>query len=147
MIALFWVLCALVSFVIAAVAVGSVTGVQAQRPMRAVYVVEDAVDYVADHLPPDVAAQISYDDVRAVIEAHIAYMSRRGLASPRTFDTVADDLVVVDEDEPLAWVLGEVEDRDLSDEQVVIVLRAEGEFQRSIGAVGSALGDDPVGDE
>ena len=58
-----------------------------------------------------------------------------------------DDLVVVDEDEPLAWVLGEVEDRDLSDEQVVIVLRAEGEFQRSIGAVGSALGDDPVGDE
>lgn len=116
MIALFWVLCALVSFVIAAVAVGSVTGVQAQRPMRAVYVVEDAVDYVADHLPPDVAAQISYDDVRAVIEAHIAYMSRRGLASPRTFDTVADDLVVVDEDEPLAWVLGEVEDRDLSDE-------------------------------
>jgi hypothetical protein len=94
-----------------------------------------------------VAAQISYDDVRAVIEAHIAYMSRRGLASPRTFDTVADDLVVVDEDEPLAWVLGEVEDRDLSDEQVVIVLRAEGEFQRSIGAVGSALGDDPVGDE
>jgi hypothetical protein len=143
MIALFWVLCALVSFVIAAVAVGSVTGVQAQRPMRAVYVVEDAVDY----LPPDVAAQISYDDVRAVIEAHIAYMSRRGLASPRTFDTVADDLVVVDEDEPLAWVLGEVEDRDLSDEQVVIVLRAEGEFQRSIGAVGSALGDDPVGDE
>jgi len=40
-----------------------------------------------------------------------------------------------------------VEDRDLSDEQVVIVLRAEGEFQRSIGAVGSALGDDPVGDE
>ena len=74
-------------------------------------------------------------------------MSRRGLASPRTFDTVADDLVVVDEDEPLAWVLGEVEDRDLSDEQVVIVLRAEGEFQRSIGAVGSALGDDPVGDE
>ena len=27
------------------------------------------------------------------------------------------------------------------------VLRAEGEFQRSIGAVGSALGDDPVGDE
>lgn len=69
------------------------------------------------------------------------------MASPRTFDTVADDLVVVDEDEPLAWVLGEVEDRDLSDEQVVIVLRAEGEFQRSIGAVGSALGDDPVGDE
>ena len=53
----------------------------------------------------------------------------------------------VDGDEPLAWGLGEVEDRDLSDEQVVIVLRAEGEFQRSIGAVGSALGDDPVGDE
>ena len=142
MIALFWALCALVSFLIAAVAVGSVTGVQAQRPMRAVYVVEDAVTYVADNLPPDVAAQISYDDVRAVIEAQIAYMSRRGLASGRTFDTVADDLVVVDEDEPLAWVLGEVEDRDLSDEQVVIVLRTEAEFQRSIGAVGSALNDE-----
>ena len=142
MIPLFWALCALVSFLIAAVAVGSVTGVQAQRPMRAVYVVEDAVTYVADNLPPDVAAQISYDDVRAVIVAQIGYMSRRGLASGRTFDTVADDLVVVDEDEPLAWVLGEVEDRDLSDEQVVIVLRTEAEFQRSIGAVGSALNDE-----
>ncbi len=147
MIAVFWVLCALVSFLIAAVAVGSVTGVQAQRPMRAVYVVEDAVAYVADNLPPDVSAQISYDDVRAVIEAQIAYMSRRGLASGRTFDTVADDLVVVDEDEPLAWVLGEVEDRELSDEQVVIVLRTEGEFQRSIGAVGAALSDDSPSDE
>ena len=142
MIALFWALCALVSFLIAAVAVGSVTGVQAQRPMRAVYVVEDAVDYVADHLPPDLAAQISYDDVRAVIEAQIAYMSQRGLASGTTFDTVDDDLVVVDEDEPLAWVLGEVDDRDLTDEQVVIVLRIEADFQRSIGAVGPALSDE-----
>ena len=119
MIALFWVLCALVSFVIAALAVGSVTGVQAQRPLRAVYVVEDAVTYVADHLPDDVSAQVSYDDVRAVVDAQIGYLGRRGLASGRTFDTVADDLVVVDEDEPLAWVLGELEDRELTDDQVV----------------------------
>ncbi|MCB1026184.1 MAG: hypothetical protein R2704_16415 [Microthrixaceae bacterium] len=145
MIALFWLLSALVSFVIAAVAVGSVTGVQAQRPMRAVYVVEDAVTYVADHLPESVSAQVSYDDVRAVIDAQIAYLGRRGLASGRTFDTVDDDLVVVDEDEPLAWVLGELDDRELTDAQVVTILRTEAGYQRSIGAVGSALaGDDPA---
>ncbi len=144
MIALFWVLCALVSFVIAALAVGSVTGVQAQRPLRAVYVVEDAVTYVADHLPDDVSAQVSYDDVRAVVDDQIGYLGRRGLASGRTFDTVADDLVVVDEDEPLAWVLGELEDRELTDDQVVVILRAEAGYQRSIGAVGPPLAD---GDE
>ena len=85
MIALFWVLCALVSFVIAALAVGSVTGVQAQRPLRAVYVVEDAVTYVADHLPDDVSAQVSYDDVRAVVDAQIGYLGawRRGAPSTR----------------------------------------------------------------
>ena len=141
MIALFWVLCALVSFVIAALAVGSVTGVQAQRPLRAVYVVEDAVTYVADHLPDDVSAQVSYDDVRAVVDAQIGYLGRRGLASGRTFDTVADDLVVVDEDEPLAWVLGELEDRELTDDQVVVILRAEAGYQRGIGAVGPPLAD------
>lgn len=142
MVLLYWVLCTLVSFVIAALAVGSVTGVQSQRPMRAVYVVEDAVTYVADHLPEDVSAQVSYEDVRVVIDAQIAYLTRRGLASGRTFDTVDDDLVVVDEDEPLAWVLGELDDSDLTDTQVVTILRTEAGYQRSIGAVGSALPED-----
>ena len=100
---------------------------------------------VADHLPESVSAQVSYDDVRAVIDAQIAYLGRRGLASGRTFDTVDDDLVVVDEDEPLAWVLGELDDRELTDAQVVTILRTEAGYQRSIGAVGSALaGDDPA---
>jgi hypothetical protein len=119
--------------------VGSVTGEQASRPRRAVYVVEDAVAFTADHLPDEITATIGFDDVRAVIEAQIAYFGRRGVASGRTFDTVGDELVMVDEDEPLAFVLGEVEDRQLGDDVVVAVLSAEAAYRRTIGAVG-----DPV---
>ena len=143
MIWLFAALSALTTFVIASVAVGSATGRQAARVRRAVYDVDAAVTYVADHLPGDVTADISYDDVRAVLEMQIDDLRARGLATYRTDDRSGGELVVVSEDELLAQIIGrigELDDSDpgaaLSDEQVAEILHAEERYRRSIGGFG-----------
>jgi hypothetical protein len=132
------VLAALCCFVIAAVAIGSVTGSLARRPRRSVYDLEEAVDFVADRLPEDVTAELSYDDVRAVLLAHCDYLAEKGVASTKTADDIGTDLVVVPDDEPLAYIIGKVESQglDIPDERVVAVLDVEQDYYEAIGAIG-----------
>lgn len=143
MIWLFGALGALTTFMIAAVAVGAATGRQASRVRRAVYDVDAAVDYVADHLDGDVTADVSYDDVRAVLDMQIDYLRDKGVATYRIDDQAVGDLVVVSEDEPLARIIGLVghlaegqPGSELTDEQVAQILDAEEHYRRSIGGYG-----------
>ena len=96
-------LAALGTFVIAAVAVGSVTG-----------------DYLAD----------------------------KGVASAKTADEIGSGLVVVTDDEPLAYVLGRCEatSLDVSDAAVATILEVERGYYEAIGAIGPQVTgpDDPV---
>jgi hypothetical protein len=66
-------LAALGTFVIAAVAVGSVTGRLARSPRRSVYDLDEAVVFVSERLPDELTAELSYDDVRAVLGFHCDY--------------------------------------------------------------------------
>lgn len=137
-----WVVLAVLgTFVIAAVSVGVVSGSLAQRPRRSVYDLEEAVDFVADLLPDDMTAQISYDDVRSVLLFHCDYLAAKGVASERTADDIGSALVVVPDDEPTAYVLGRVTEDGLglSDDDVVRILDAELEYYRAIGAIGPRL--------
>jgi hypothetical protein len=143
-----WILLAVVGcFVIAAVTIGSVTGSLALRPRRSVYDLEEAVDFVADRLPPDVTAEISYDDVRAVLLAHCDYLAQKGVASTRTADDIGSGLVVVPDDEPIAFILGRIEEQGLEipDDRVVQVLDVEARYYEAIGAIGPQVsGPDPT---
>ena len=137
-----WVVLAVLgTFVIAAVSVGVVSGSLAQRPRRSVYDLEEAVDFVADLLPDDMTAQISYDDVRSVLLFHCDYLAAKGVASERTADDIGSALVVVPDDEPTAYVLGRVTEDGLglSDDDVVRILDAELDYYRAIGAIGPRL--------
>ncbi len=146
---LFVALSALTTFVIAAVAVGGATGRQASRVRRAVYDVDAAVTFVADDLPGDVTADISYDDVRAVLDLHIDHLRERGVATYKTDDQTVGELVVVSDDESLAHVLGKLgalaegspdsPGAALSDEQVAQILDSEERYRRSIGGFGSEV--------
>lgn len=138
MIWLFIVLSALIAFVIAAVSVGSVTARQALRARPAVYDLEAAVVFVGDHLPDEISAEISYDDVRTVLQWHVDYLQQKGLASTRTDADVDGAMVVLTDDEPTAHVIGKVDDSDLelTDEQVVAILTAQDAYYAHIGAVG-----------
>jgi hypothetical protein len=135
----FWIaLAAVVTFVIAAATIGGVSGSLARRPRRSVYDLEEAVEYVAERLPAELTAEISYDDVRAVLAAHCDYLAAKGVASERTADDVGSGLIVVPDDEPVAWILGRLDEMGLglSDEQVVTVLEVETRYYAAIGAIG-----------
>jgi hypothetical protein len=81
--------------------------------------------------------------VEAVLSLHCDYLTAKGVASHRTAEDIGDRLVVVGDDEPVAWILGRLDasDRILSDEQVVAVLDAEQEYYQAIGAIGPAVGE------
>lgn len=143
MIWLFAALSVVTTFVIAAVSIGSTTAGLAQRPRRSVYDLEEAVDWVADALSPDVTAEVSFDDVRAVLGWYLDYLVTKGMASEATAADMGEDLVVVPDDERVGWILGRADDAPngepgagLTDEQVVAILEANAGYERSIGAVG-----------
>jgi hypothetical protein len=142
----FWIVLAAVGcFVIAAVAIGTVTGSLARRPRRSVYDLEEAVDFVAERLPPEVTATLGYEDVRAVLVAHCDYLADKGVASERTADDIGSGLVVVPDDEPVAYILGRVESEqlDVTDEQVVQILDVETRYYEAIGAIGPPVDSPP----
>lgn len=144
-----WIILAVVcTFVIATVSIGVVTGSLAQRPRRSVYDLEEAVDFVADVLPPEVTAEVSFDEVRSVLLFHCDYLAAKGVASDRTADDIGTALVVVPDDEPIAYILGRVEDEqlELTDDQVVAILDAETGYYEAIGAIGPRVVD-PVDPE
>ncbi len=135
----FWVvLLAIGTFVIAAGAVGSVTGTMAQRPRRSVYDLAEATHFVADRLPEEVTARLSYDEVEAVLLAHCDFLAEEGLASGRAADTIGEDLVLISEDESTAWILGRLEstDQEIADSDVVAVLDVERDYYGAIGMFG-----------
>jgi hypothetical protein len=143
---LFAVLAALTTFVIAAVSVGSSTAGLAGRARRSVYDIEEAVDWVGDHLPAELTAEISYDDVRVVLDLYLDYLRVKGVASTKAADELGSELIVVPEEERLAWILGRLDDAkddspgaELTDEQVVVILEVNSGYERSIGAIGPAV--------
>lgn len=143
MIWVFVLLAALSTFVIAAVSVGGVTASLSARSRRSVYDLDQAVDYVADHLPDELTAQLTYDDVRAVLGWYVEYLSAKGIASPATADDPGAGLIMVGEDEELAFVLGRLDaaaadgpGASLDDGQVAAILAANAGYERSIGAIG-----------
>lgn len=137
------VLLAIGTFLIAAASIGSVTATLAVQPRRSVYDLAEAVDYVADRLPENLTAVISYEDVDAVLGAHCDYLASKGVASAKTADDIGEDLVVLDDDEPVAWILGRLEELDVSieDSQVVSVLEVEKGYYEAIGVFGPEVGN------
>lgn len=141
---LVWIVLGVIcTFVIAAVSIGAVSGSLARRPRRSVYDIEEAVDFVADHLSPEVTAEVSFDEVHQVLLFHCDYLEDKGVASQKAADDIGSELVVVPDDEPVAYVLGAVEREGLglTDEQVVQILDAETLYYEAIGAFGPPVAD------
>ena len=67
--------------VIAFVAVGAAVGRLEAETAPAVYRMAVAVEYVADHLPAEVAARVSYQDVKTVLTWHLDWFASVGLAT------------------------------------------------------------------
>lgn len=111
----------------------------ADRAQPSVFEMEEAVAFIADRLPPDVAGRITHDDLRWVLQADADALEEF------TAEPVADGGIdmVIDEIDAVARVLARVEDErpDLDDADVAAVLDARTEYLRAIGAIGATADD------
>ena len=78
-------------FVLAAVVIGREARRLDAMPARATVEMDEQVLWIADRLPDDVTAQLSFGDVRQILEWHLGYLSAHGLevsgGDPRVVDT------------------------------------------------------------
>jgi hypothetical protein len=148
---LFVVLTVVVVAAIALVSVGGVTARLAAAPPRSLFDLDEAVGFVAERLSFEASAQLSYDDVRALLGWHLDYLEARGVADEAAgAEAVVGRTAVAADDEGLAFVLGRAAEAGLEvdDVAVVEVLEAEEAYLAAIGAVGDAVeAGDPAGAE
>ena len=142
MVWLFALLAAVLVFAIAAATVGREAFRLGHQPPPTIFDVDEAVMHVADALPVEVQARLSYDEVRELILAELDHLQDSGvLAAPgRELALPEGDTpeVVVADDEAVAVVLGRAEEADLdvTDQDVYHVLAALHGYLAEIGAVG-----------
>src|SRR4051812_110894 len=139
------VVAAVAVFAIAAVVIGrEAHRLDAVAP-RATYVLDDAVEYVADHLPPDSQARLTHDEVRRLLQLHMAQLRRYGLQPPVAVDHVQDitNQVVVEETDAAGYLIGQVDaaGMDVADVDVVHVVDAHLAYFAAIGAIGPPAPD------
>lgn len=143
---LFVVLTVLVVAAIGLVSVGGVTKRLEQQPPPSFFDSDEALAFIAEHLPDDVTAQLSYDDVRLVMGWHIDYLETKGVAAETEDELIEEQAagsgpMVAEDDEGLAYVLGKVSDAglDIDDLQVVAVVEQFMAYLEAIGAIGAAV--------
>lgn len=143
MFVVFVVVGALVVIGIGLVAIGAVTGRLAAEPPRSVFVLDEAVQYIAERLPDETTAVISYEDVGKVVSWHLDYLEQKGVAGVTDDDleSLPEGPVVTDDDESVAYVIGRANDDGLAldDVHVFQILEAEQDYLRAIGAVGAEV--------
>jgi len=137
------------TFVTAAVVVGrEAHRLDAVAP-RSVYVVDEAVEFVAKYLPTDTQARVTPEELERLLTFHMRWLHSKGLQPSNVVDRRQDIAtpVVVTEDSLTAYLLGEAERNDieiLDDIDVVNVVDAHLAYFGAIGAVGPPAADPDV---
>jgi len=127
--------------VIAALAIGrEARRLDAVAP-RAVYMLDDAVAFVAAKLPTESQARLTFDELQQLLVAHMRWLHAKGLQPADVIDRPQDidDQLVVSEDTLTAWLLAEAERLEielLDDVDAVRVVQAHLAYFGEIGAVG-----------
>lgn len=131
-------------FAVAAIVIGREARRLGAEPPRPVFDLDEAVTWVAQHLPFDVTAVLSYDDVRRIIDWHLEYLRLRGVSSnghgPQTKGPI-----VVGGAETVDYVLRKADTAglDYTATQVHAVLEAQMTYLEAIGAVGPVGENEP----
>jgi len=138
---LFVVIAVVIVFVMAAVVIGrEAHRLDAVAP-RAVYMPDEAVDFVCDRLPEESQARLTPGEVEQLLTFHMQWLHAQGLQPDKVVDQrqAIDEQVVVTEDALTAYLLGEA-DRNgvdlLDDVDAVNVVEAHLAYFEAIGAVG-----------
>ena len=140
------VIAALLVFAIAAVVIGREARRLDSVAPRVVYELEQATQFVADNLPSDTQARLSYAELRKLLVFHMRWLHDKGLQPTGVVDRRQDivDEVVIDEHTLTAYLLDAAEKNNieiLDDVDAVHVVKAHLEYFNAIGAIGPQSND------
>jgi hypothetical protein len=108
---------------------------------------DEAYDWVVENLPDQVAATLTPDDVRRILDFQLEFFQRKGVTGNGTSlnppGTPAGD-VVVGGAETVEYILerARTTGEEYIPEQVYAVIETQLEYLRAIGAVGPPIRDD-----
>ena len=140
------IIAAVLVFAIAAVIIGR----EARRldgvAPRAVYELEQATQFVADNLPSETQARLTFAELRKLLVFHMRWLHDKGLQPAGVVDRQQDivDEVVIDEQSLTAYLLDAAEKNNieiLDDVDAVYVVKAHLEYFDAIGAIGPQSND------
>jgi hypothetical protein len=131
---------------IAAVLVIREAGRIAKRPPPALFDLEESYEWVVAHLPDDVAATLTPDDVHRILEFQLEYFERKGVAGNGS-EGKSTGPVVIGGAEAVAYILerSAATGEAYLPEQVYGVIDTQLSFLRSIGAIGPQADEPPPG--
>jgi hypothetical protein len=137
------------TFSIAAVVVGREARRLDSVAPRSVYIVDEAVEFVAEWLPPETQARLTPDELEQLLTFHMRWLHAKGLQPANVIDRRQDitEPVVLNEDTLTGYLMGEAERNGiqiLDDVDVVNVVDAHHAYLGAIGAVGPSAVDPSV---
>jgi len=132
---------ALATFVIAAVVIGREARRLDAVARRAVYDIDQAVEFVCERIPPASQARLTPDEVSQLLTFHLRWLRDKGLAPADVIDRRQDidHTTIVTDDSVVGYLLGESEVSGLEvldDVDVVNVVDAHFDYFDAIGAIG-----------
>ena len=140
------IIAALLVFVIAAVIIGREARRLDSVAPRVVYELEQATQFVADNLPSDTQARLTYAELRKLLVFHMRWLHDKGLQPTGVVDRRQDivDEVVIDEQTLTGYLLDAAEKNNieiLDDVDAVYVVKAHLKYFDAIGAIGPQSND------
>ena len=140
------IIATLLVFAIAAVIIGREARRLDSMAPRAVYELEQATQFVADNLPSETQARLTFAELRKLLVFHMRWLHDKGLQPAGVVDRQQDivDEVVIDEQTLTAYLLDAAEKNNieiLDDVDAVYVVKAHLKYFDAIGAIGPQSND------
>ncbi len=140
------IIAAALVFAIAAVIIGREARRLDSVAPRAVYELEQATQFVADNLPSETQARLTFAELRKLLVFHMRWLHDKGLQPAGVVDRQQDivDEVVIDEQSLTAYLLDAAEKNNieiLDDVDAVHVVKAHLKYFDAIGAIGPQSND------
>ena len=140
------IIAAALVFAIAAVIIGREARRLDSVAPRAVYELEQATQFVADNLPSETQARLTFAELRKLLVFHMRWLHDKGLQPAGVVDRQQDivDEVVIDEQTLTDYLLDAAEKNNieiLDDVDAVYVVKAHLKYFDAIGAIGPQSND------
>ncbi len=139
------IVAAVIVVVIALVAVGRTVFQLEAEDAPSVLRVEDAVEWIAERLPDETSARLSYEDVTQILEWHVDFFATVGMRSEYGEELATGDVVgtegedlIADGEAAIDFVVQQAIEAEVDLEPVdaVVVIDLQMQYLELIGAIG-----------